>query len=96
VLHKFTVPFQLLGILLTLMRIASLWPESIAFRRCANFGSSLKLTVSSADSPGLSLKLLGVIEYLSLLLALTSPSTEALVLLVTRTQRDCTCTQQGW
>jgi hypothetical protein len=78
------------------MRIASLWPESIAFRRCANFGSSLKLTVSSADSPGLSLKLLGVIEYLSLLLALTSPSTEALVLFVTRTQRDCTCTQQGW
>jgi hypothetical protein len=73
------------------MNIASFCPASIALRRCANLGSTLKLTVSSAASPGRSLKLDGMTVYLSLLLILTSPSTEALAVFVTRTGWECTC-----
>lgn len=73
------------------MKMASRCPLSMALRRCANLGSSLKLMLSSAASPGLSLKLLGLMVYLSLLLALISPSTDALVVLVMRTVWECAC-----
>jgi hypothetical protein len=45
---------------------------------------SFSVTVSSSDSLGLNLKLLGVMEYRSLLPGRTSPSTVALRLLVMR------------
>jgi len=83
-------------LLSTLMKNASRWPASMALRRCANLKSSFRATIRSVASPGLSLKLAGLMEYLSLLLALTSPSTDALVVFVTRSVCWCTCVTTRW